>query len=129
MSCSPVLDCQLTAIRAQAVTALVDSIIVKRKTALVADGAGGWKPASGDGWTTVATIDGLLTVSRRMPSEAQIASQIMAPVSYDVYVAHGSVVRAEDRLIIDSRMFECQGIAKAAAWAILDKLYCVELQK
>lgn len=129
MSCAPIVTGQIAAIQDQIEATLVDSVIVSRRTATVTDGAGGLKPSSGTGWTTVTTISGLLTVSRLSPRERDLGRQINAPVNYDVYVAHGANVRTEDRLIINSRTFEVQGIAKAETWAILDRIYAVELQK
>lgn len=129
MSCAPILTCQLAYIQTQAETALTDSVAVQRRTATVSDGAGGQKPTSGTGWTTVDTIDGLLQVSRRTPNERVLANQVLSPVPYDVYFAHGEDVRAQDRLTIDSRTFEVEGIAKIDTLAILDKAYVVELQK
>lgn len=129
MSCTPILACQLAYIQTHAEANLTDSVAVSRRTATIADGAGGLKPTTGTGWTTVATIDGLLQVSRRTPNERALASQIISPVPFDVYFAHGEDVRAQDRLIIDSRTFEVEGIAKIDTLAILDKAYVVELQK
>lgn len=129
MSCAPILTCQLAYIQTQAETSLTDSVIVSRRTAVESDGAGGFKPVTGDGWTTIATIPGLLQVSRRTPNERTLASQVISPVPYDVYLEHPTTVRAEDRLIIDSRTFEVEGIAKIDTLAILDKAYAVELQK
>lgn len=131
MSCQPYIDCQITAASAQAVAMLTDSVIVKRKTDALTepDGAGGLKPVSGDGTETVATIPGLLTSPRRTSRERDIASQVNAPVPFDIYLAHPTVVKAEDQLIINTRTFEVQGVSKLEAIATLDRAFCVELQK
>lgn len=131
MSAPPYLACQTTAAQAQAVAMLTDSVIVKRKTDAMTepDGAGGLKPVSGDGSETVDTIAGLLTSPRRTARERGIADQIHAPVPYDVYLEHPTIVRSEDRLIINSRTFEVQGVMILEAIATLDKAQCVELHK
>lgn len=130
MSCAPILACHLAYLQLEAVNALTDSVAVRRKTATTADGAGGLKPSSGDGWTTVATIAGLLTpVGRRSPSERLMADQIIAIADHYVYVAHGADVRAQDRLVIGTRTFESQGGAKGESVQVLDQISCVELQK
>jgi hypothetical protein len=131
MSCPPYVACQITSAAAQAVAMLTDSVIVKRKTdaATDPDGAGGFKPVSGDGTETVATIDGLLTSPRRVSRERDIGSQVNAPVPFDVYLEHPTIVRSEDQLIINSRTFEVQGVSKLEAIATLDRAFCVELQK
>lgn len=129
MSCASILECQISYAQTQVLAELVDTVIVKRRTALQSDGAGGLMPSSGDGWSTIATIAGLLAPSRLSPTEQPIGTQINAPVRFNVYVEHGANVRAEDRLIIDSRTFEVEGISKTAVRAILDRIYAVELQK
>lgn len=129
MSCPAVSDCDIDEIRTDAEAELVDPTIVKRRSATQSDGAGGFIPTTGDGWATLATIDGLLAPSRLSPAEMLMAGQINAPVRFNVYVAHGADVRAADRLVIDSRTFEVTGISKTAARAILDRIFVVELQK
>lgn len=129
MSCASILACQIAYAQTQALAELVDTVIVKRRSATQSDGAGGFMPSSGDGWTTLATIAGLLAPSRLSPAEMLMAAQINAPVRFNVYVAHGADVKAADRLVIDSRTFEVTGVSKTAARAILDRVYVVELQK
>lgn len=129
MTCKPFLDCQLTAVQGWSALSLTDAVIVKRKTAVTSDTAGHQKPTSGDGYTTIATIDGLLVATRRISTEREMATQIRAPVPYEIYFVHGRDVRSSDRLIVNSRTFEVQGISKVESTAILDKANCVELQK
>lgn len=130
MSCEPVFPCQITAIQAQAVLALQDTVIIKRKTATQSDGAGHLKPTTGDGWTTVGTVAGLLTpVGRRSPTERGFAEQTIGIADHYVYVAHNTDIKPKDRLLIGTRQFEVQGTPRGEAVAILDQVSVVELQK
>ena len=128
MSCAIIDDCLMAGIQEAAENILVDSVQIRRRNA-IADGAGGGKPASGDGWPTINTVAGLLVTASRTPRERSIAEQTNAPVPYEIYFAHETDVRSQDRLVINSRTFQVQGVAKDEAIAILDKAYCVEMQK
>lgn len=130
MSCVPVFPCQIAAVQAAAETALQDTVIVKRKTATQSDGAGHLKPTSGDGYTTIATVAGLLTpVGRRSPTERLFGEQTIALADHYVYVAHDTDIKPKDRLVIGTRTFEVQGTPRGEAVAILDQVSVVELQK
>lgn len=106
-----------------------DTIVIKRQTALQADGAGGWKPSSGSGWAIQDTVKGLLVSTILQPRERLVAAQINSPMQYTVFVAPGTDIRTRDRLVISNRTFEVQGRAAADAWSIRDRIYCTEIQK
>lgn len=130
MSCAPVFPCQITAAQTAALLQLADTVIIKRKTAVTSDGAGHLKPTSGDGWTTIGTVDGLLTpVGRRSPTERAFGDQTIGIADHYVYVAHNTDIKPKDKLIIGTREFEVQGTPRGEAIAILDQVSVVELQK
>lgn len=93
------------------VASFTDSTQIRRKTAITADGAGGQKPTSGDGYSTVATVFGLLTTTRYQPQERGMANQVVAVVTYKWYGPAGTDIRQQDRVIVDSRTFEVKGVS------------------
>lgn len=129
MSCPPVLDCQLTAIAADMVASFADSTQIRRQTAVTSDGTGGQKATSGDGWTTVATVLGMLTTTRFGSAREDVgADQIMAAVNYKWYGPATTDVRQQDQLLIDGRTFEVRGVALDTSGMPLEALL-TELQR
>lgn len=129
MTYTPVLPCQLTAIGTDLEAQFTDSTIIQRATAVVSDGAGGYVVSSGTGWTTVATVLGLLTTTRfGSAQERPTTEQIAAAVNYKWYGPADTDVRQQDRLVIDGRTFEVRGIALDSSGMPLEALL-TELQR
>lgn len=129
MSCSPVLDCQLAAIGSALEAQFNDSTQIRRVTAVTSDGAGGRKPTSGDGYSTIATVLGMLTTTRFGAAREDItANQVVAAVNHKWYGPATTDVRQQDRLVIDGRTFEVRGVALDSSGMPLEALL-TELQR
>lgn len=131
MSSTPVLPCQLSAVGTALESQFTDVTEIQRMTAgaIIPDGAGGYMIGSGTGWTTVATVTGLLTTTRfGSAREALTTDQVAAAVNYKWYGPADTDVRQQDRLVIGSRTFEVRGIALDTSGMPLEALL-TELQR
>lgn len=127
MSCE-ILDCILTAAGTALEASFTDSTVIKRPDNVTSDGAGGRKPSSGDGYSTIATVLGLLATTRWQPRERAIANQTTAVVIHKWYGPASTDIRNQDRIVVDGRTFEVQGISMDASGLPLEA-QVVELQK
>lgn len=114
MSCSPILDCQLTAIGTVLAAQLTDTCTIKRAV-LADDGRGGRTRTLTDLATGVAC---LVVKPRWRASETNVADKLTGKTTWNIYLPPGQDVKAAtDQIVVTSlgnRTFEVDGMVSAS---------------
>lgn len=115
-------DADLSAMRAQAESAMPETVEIRRKTE-VGDGAGGFT----EQWSVIATVSGRIAPTGSQPQERVVAEKLSVVSPWTVTLPAGVDVTVSDRLVIGGRTLEAVAVLAPRSWEISRRVLCAEV--